>query len=115
MPQPSACTETPRTITVGHGATTYGAADRHLGHLAGALGDLESADEHYEAAHAIHRRLRAPLLLAHSQTAHAALLWKRGLPQDRERARPLVAEAVAAYDRLGLARRVAEARHAIEA
>ena len=99
-----------RTVAVGHGAACDGAVDHHLGVLAAALGDPDLADEHFTAARALHRQLRAPLWLAHTQREHARALWKRGTPGDREQARGLQAEAIAAYERMGLAHRVRQAR-----
>ena len=99
-----------RTVAVGHGAACDGAVDHHLGILAVALGDADLADEHFSAARALHRQLRSPLWVAHTQREHARALWKRGTPGDREAARRLQAEAIAAYERMGLAHRVAQAR-----
>lgn len=99
-----------RMIVVGHGISTLGAVSHHRGTLAVVLGDHDAADEHFSAARALHRRMGARLLLAHTQREHARALWKRGTPGDREQARELQAEAVAAYERFGLAQRVREAR-----
>jgi hypothetical protein len=52
----------------------------------------------------------APLWLAHTQREQARALWKRGTPGDREQARGLQAEAVAAYERFGLPHRVRQAQ-----
>ena len=99
-----------RMVAVGHGAACDGAVDHHLGVLAAALGDPDLADEHFTAARALHRQLRAPLWLAHTRRKHARALWKRGTPGDREQARGLQAEAIAAYERMGLPHRVRQAR-----
>jgi tetratricopeptide (TPR) repeat protein len=99
-----------RVVVAGHGAACDGAVDHHLGVLASALGDADLADEHFTAARALHRKLRAPLWLAHTQREQARALWKRGSPGDREQARVLQAEAIAAYERFGLAHRVSQAR-----
>jgi hypothetical protein len=99
-----------RMVVVGHGAAIDGAVDHHLGVVAAALGDQDLADDHFTAARALHRRLRAPLWLAHTQREHARALWKRGTPGDREQARGLQTEAIATYDRLGLPHRVRQAR-----
>jgi len=99
-----------RAIVVGQGAACDGAVDHHLGVLATALGDPDLADDHFVAARALHRQLRSPLWVAHTQREQARTLWKRGTPGDREQARRLQAEALAAYERLGLPHRAAQAR-----
>jgi hypothetical protein len=103
-----------RIIGVGHGAACDGAVDHHLGALAVALGDADLADEHFTAARALHRRLCAPLWLAHTQREQARALWKRGTPGDREQARGLAAEAVTAYERFGLPHRVRQVQEIVE-
>jgi hypothetical protein len=104
-----------RVIAIGRGISTLGAVSHHRGMLALVLGDPDLADDHFAAARALHRQLRAPLWVAHTQREHARALWKRGTPGDRETARRLQAEATLAYERMGLAHRVAQARAAAEA
>jgi len=99
-----------RIVTVGHGAACDGAVDHHLGVLAVALGDADLADEHFTAARALHRQLHSPLWVAHTQREQARALWKRGTPGDRETARRLQGEALAAYERMGLGHRAGQAR-----
>jgi hypothetical protein len=89
--------------------------DHHLGVLAVALGDADLADDHFVAARALHRQLRSPLWVAHTQREHARALWKRGTPGDRETARRLQGEATLAYEKMGLAHRAAQARAAVDA
>jgi hypothetical protein len=97
-----------RMIVIGHGISTSGAVAHHRGTLAVVLGDYDAADEHLGAARALHRRMGTPLWLAHTQREHARALWKRGTPGDREQARGLQGEALATYERLGLAHRVGQ-------
>jgi DNA-binding winged helix-turn-helix (wHTH) protein/tetratricopeptide (TPR) repeat protein len=99
-----------RMVAVGYGSASNGAVSHHLGVLALALGDGDGADEHFEAARALHRRAGAPLWVAHTQREHARALWKRGTPGDREQARGLQAEAIAAYERFDLPYRAQQAR-----
>ena len=99
-----------RMIAIGHGISTSGAVAHHRGSLAVVLGDHDAADEHFSAARALHRRMGAPLWLAHTQREQSRTLWKRGTPGDREQARGLQAEAVAAYERFGLPHRVRQAQ-----
>ncbi len=58
-----------RVIVVGQGATVHGAASHHLGLLAAALGERERAARHFDAAEALHARLRAPLWLERTRRA----------------------------------------------
>jgi hypothetical protein len=104
-----------RIVVAGHGAACDGAVAHHLGILASALGDADLADDHFSAALALHRQLRSPLWVAHTQRERARSLWKRGTPGDRELARRLQAEALAAYARMGLPHRSAQARAIAEA
>jgi DNA-binding winged helix-turn-helix (wHTH) protein/tetratricopeptide (TPR) repeat protein len=97
-----------RMIVVGHGSGCHGAVDHHLGLLEASLGNLDAADDHFEAAEMQHRRLRARLWLAHTQREHARALWKGGAPHDRERARELAEVARALYRGLGLSHWVEE-------
>lgn len=99
-----------RMISIGHGISTSGAVAHHRGCLAVVLGDHDAADEHFGVARALHRRMGAPLWVAHTQREHAHALWKRGTPGDREQARRFQAEAIAAYERFGLAHRVSQTR-----
>ena len=54
------------------------------------------------------RASRRALAAAHTRRAHASVLLDRSEPGDAERARTLLAEAGAAYDRMGLRHRVEE-------
>jgi DNA-binding winged helix-turn-helix (wHTH) protein/tetratricopeptide (TPR) repeat protein len=99
-----------RAIVIGEGAGCNGAVDHHLGVLAAALGDADLGDDHFVAARALHRQLRSPLWVAHTQREQARALWKRGTPGDREQARGLQGDALAAYERLDLPHRAAQAR-----
>lgn len=62
-----------RMIVVGQGATTHGAVSHHLGLLHAALGEVELARAHLDAAESIHARANAPLWLGHTRRARAAL------------------------------------------
>jgi DNA-binding winged helix-turn-helix (wHTH) protein/tetratricopeptide (TPR) repeat protein len=91
-----------RLVIPGYGAACDGAVDHHLARLAETCGDLDAADEHYDAAVTLERRAGARLFCAHSQRRWAALLWKRGLPRERDQAREHAAEAASAYRALDL-------------
>lgn len=84
------------------GAVFYGSASLALGRLAQARGAWEDAIAHYEDAADAHRRVGAPLLLAHTDRHLAALLRTRCAEGDWERAVALLAEAAAIYRHVGV-------------
>jgi tetratricopeptide (TPR) repeat protein len=92
-----------RIVALGHGVAFDGAVAYHLGTLAATSGDLDAAEDHYEAALTQHRRLGARLFDAHTQRELAEILRKRSRPGDRARAEALLAEAAAGYRTLGFA------------
>ncbi|HVM04802.1 MAG TPA: AAA family ATPase [Acidimicrobiales bacterium] len=82
----------------GIGAVCWGSVERPLGLVAAALGQIDRATAHFDAALAANRRLGAPLLVARTQRDAGVAL------DDRDR----LAAALAAYRRLGMEGRVAE-------
>lgn len=88
------------SVMVGHLVACYGAADRYLGMLATVLGEWDLAEEHFDAALALNRRLGARTWQAHTLYEHARMLLARGQEGDRTRAEGLLEEA------LGLARAI---------
>ena len=101
------------TITTGVVTVCYGAAGRYLGLLAGMLGDWQRAEEYFEAAIEINRRVRARPWLAHAQADLAAMLARRGNPRDGNRIEGLTREAwttARALDMTGLLRRLKPAQ-----
>jgi tetratricopeptide (TPR) repeat protein len=80
----------------------FGSVDRVLGVLAGMLGRWEEAERHFDAALGMDRRMGARPWAAHTRHDHAAMLLARDGPGDRERAGTLLAEAISAYDELGM-------------
>jgi DNA-binding winged helix-turn-helix (wHTH) protein/tetratricopeptide (TPR) repeat protein len=91
-----------RIAVVAHGAGCLGSVSHFLGLLAAAMGELDAAEEHLEEAEAVHRRLGARLLLAHTRRELALVLDKSGTPQARERARTSAREALETFKDLGL-------------
>jgi tetratricopeptide (TPR) repeat protein len=93
-----------RDLTVTAGVTTvcYGATGRYLGALAGVLGDWDAAEEHFEAALAINRAMRAWPWLAHTRYAYAEMLRRRRRPGDAMRAHALTAEVLETAIRLDM-------------
>jgi DNA-binding CsgD family transcriptional regulator len=86
-------------VVIGDVVACYGAADRYLGMLAATVGDLESAERHFEAALALNRRMGARTWLAHTAYEYGRMLRRRG---DGERARRLLGEAGAMAQSLGM-------------
>jgi DNA-binding CsgD family transcriptional regulator/tetratricopeptide (TPR) repeat protein len=79
-------------VMIGHLVSFYGAADRYLGMLAATLGELDRAEQHFELAIELNRRMGARTWLAHSQYQYARALIGRGRDAE-ERAGALAAEA----------------------
>lgn len=77
------------------GGPCLGSADRLLGNLASVMQRWELAQTHFEAALEMDRRTGSRVWLAHSRTAFAAMLYARAQASDHERARALLAEALA--------------------
>ncbi|HKN49995.1 MAG TPA: LuxR C-terminal-related transcriptional regulator, partial [Actinomycetota bacterium] len=94
-------------VMIGHGVGCYGAADRYLGMLAAVLGDLEAAERHFEAAIDLNRAMGGSTWLAHTAYEYGRMLLAGG---DRTRAAPLVAEAVAIAESVGMPTLLARAR-----
>jgi DNA-binding CsgD family transcriptional regulator/tetratricopeptide (TPR) repeat protein len=65
-------------VTIGHGVACYGSADRYLGMLATAFGDLPLAEGHLLRARDLNRAMGAVTWLAHSSYAYARVLELQG-------------------------------------
>jgi DNA-binding CsgD family transcriptional regulator/tetratricopeptide (TPR) repeat protein len=85
-------------VMIGHLVSCYGAADRYLGMLAATLGDSERAEEHFEHALQLNRRMGAATWLAHTAYEYGRFL----LPRDRERSSALLGEAASLAARIGM-------------
>lgn len=93
----------------GTGTCCVGSIDRHLGLLAGCLGDWHQAGTHFDRALAAHRAAGATLLVAHTLRQHAQMLLARAAADGDARARgdtsqasAMRAEADEIYRQLGL-------------
>lgn len=96
-------------VMIGHLVCCYGAADRYLGVLAATLGEAQRAEEHFERALALNRRMALPTWLAHTAYEYARFLDGRG-GASRARARALAGEAAAIAERVGMRELLARAR-----
>ncbi len=98
-------------MVIGAATATYGSCDRYLGQMCTLLGRYDEAASHFQAAHALHRRLGARSWVARGQADHAAMLLRRDEPGDLVLAMDLIDEARDQLRALGMevpARRVAE-------
>ncbi|HSD79269.1 MAG TPA: LuxR C-terminal-related transcriptional regulator, partial [Solirubrobacteraceae bacterium] len=89
-------------VMIGHLVAWYGAADRYLGMLAATLGESDRAEEHFERALALNRRMGGATWVAHTAYEYARLLLARRR-RERERAERLLGEAAGLAERIGMA------------
>jgi DNA-binding SARP family transcriptional activator/DNA-binding CsgD family transcriptional regulator len=94
-------------VTIGSGVIFCGPADRYLGMLAATLGDPERADGHFAAALELNRRMGASTWLAHTYYEYGRMLRSNG---ESERAEPLLAEAAALAEQVGMSALLARIR-----
>jgi DNA-binding CsgD family transcriptional regulator/tetratricopeptide (TPR) repeat protein len=87
-------------VMIGHLVEFYGAADRYLGMLAATIGEWPRAEQHFERALELNRRMGADTWLAHTQYEYARGLRAAG--RDEERVGALAGEARQLAARIGL-------------
>jgi DNA-binding CsgD family transcriptional regulator/tetratricopeptide (TPR) repeat protein len=97
-------------VMIGYGVACYGAADRYLGMLSATLAEWDRAEQHFEAAADLNRRMGARTWLAHTAYEHARMLLARARPEDRGRAGSLVSTAAALAEEIGMAALAVRAR-----
>jgi DNA-binding CsgD family transcriptional regulator/tetratricopeptide (TPR) repeat protein len=88
-------------VMIGHLVCCYGAADRYLGMLAATLGEADRAEQHFERALVLNRRMGAPAWVAHTAYQYARFLLGRGRGA-REQAQALAADAAALVEQFGM-------------
>lgn len=88
-------------VMIGHLVAYQGSADRYLGMLATTLGEWQQAEEHFERAMELNRRMGASTWLAHTSYEYARLLLRRPSP-DRDRADELLGQATRLARRIGM-------------
>jgi tetratricopeptide (TPR) repeat protein len=79
-----------------------GSAARSLGMAASACGRFDEAERHFLDALQMNERLGARPWLADTESAYGQMLLTRNEPGDAERARELIAQALATYQELGM-------------
>jgi DNA-binding NarL/FixJ family response regulator len=87
-----------------------GAVARYLGLLAATLARWHEAEQHFDRALAVHARMGALPLVAHTARDYAAMLLAWGRDGDLPRARHLLELAAAHYTGLGMTQHAARAR-----
>ena len=97
------------------GIATRGSVELNLARLAGLLGDMDRAVDHFAAAEAAHRGLGAPLLLARTHLARAAWLLGLGGADETAAAADLLARGAALAREHGSAAIDREARELLGA
>ena len=85
------------------GITLFGPVERYLGLAAACSEQYEDAEEHFGRAAAACERIGAPTWLARSRHEWALMLMRRGQAGDRERAEPLLDQALEAAVAFGCA------------
>jgi DNA-binding CsgD family transcriptional regulator len=88
-------------VMIGHLVAHYGAADRYLGMLAATMGEHERAEEHFERALELNRRMGAGTWLAHTLYEYARLLLAQP-GGGKRRAELLLGEAATLTQRIGM-------------
>jgi DNA-binding NarL/FixJ family response regulator len=84
------------------GGPCLGSADRVLGNLATVMARWDVAQHHFEAALLMDRQTGSRVWLAHSRYAYAVMLHSRAHAGDLDRARALLADALAESTALGM-------------
>jgi class 3 adenylate cyclase len=100
------------------GSLAYGSIASALGALCTTLERYEQAEGHFAAAAELEQRFGAPVFLARTHVGWGRALIARGGPGDLDRAKPMLALAEQAAERLGaqgIVREVAECRSALMA
>ncbi|HEV7750855.1 MAG TPA: BTAD domain-containing putative transcriptional regulator [Baekduia sp.] len=92
-----------RQFATAAGISSRGSVELNLGRLAGLLGHVDRAVEHFAAAEAAHRALDAPLLLARTFLARGAWLLSLGGRDEAAAASDLLVRSVALARRHGSA------------
>jgi class 3 adenylate cyclase/tetratricopeptide (TPR) repeat protein len=92
------------TITAGVTTVCLGAAARQLGLLSTALGEWDRAERHFDVALDLNQRMRAPPWTAWTKHNVAAMLLRRGRPEDRGRAILTAQESMDAATKFGMVR-----------
>jgi DNA-binding SARP family transcriptional activator/tetratricopeptide (TPR) repeat protein len=92
-----------RNVVTGFFTACYGAAAHYLGLLSATMSRWAQAERHFEEALEGNARLGARPWLAHTQYQYAAMLLARDDVDERDRATPLLTQALETARELGMA------------
>jgi tetratricopeptide (TPR) repeat protein len=92
-----------------------GSFSRSLGQLAALLERWDDAERHFQDAIEMNTRMGFHPWVALTQLNYAQMLLARDGPADREKARELLAEALAAAERMGMAKVASDSRALLSA
>ena len=95
-------------VVIGLGILFLGSVELYLGQLAATAERFDDSEHHFDAARAMHEQMRSPPMCAHTDHQHARMLLTRARPDDRTRARELLARAAISASALGMTRLSAE-------
>ena len=101
--------------TVAYPELIFGSVERPLGILAGMTGRSGESDDHFRRAIDANARMSARPSVARTEHDHARILLRRGGPEDRPRARQLLAAAREAYAELDMQPWLARVEEELEA
>ena len=106
-----------RNVVVGRNATYNGSASRLLGPAGRRARRVTTlAERHYEEAQEMHAPMGArPMARAHRRSSYAEMLLRAAAPDDVERAREMLADAILVADALGMVVLAERARDASSA
>ncbi len=89
-------------VLMGIGSACYGSASRYLGALATTMGRWDEAEQHFDDALTMNRRMGAHPWVAHTQYQYARMLLSRDQLGDSEKAATLLKGALATARELGM-------------
>lgn len=89
-------------VLISVGSACYGSASRFLGALATIMERWDEAEQHFDTALTINRRMGARPWLAHTQYQYTRMLLSRDQPGDSEKAEALIKDALTTARELGM-------------
>jgi len=90
-------------VIVANEVACMGAVDRYLAMLETVLERWNDAEQHFESALALERRIESPPLIARTQYWYGSMLGQRDSPTYRERANQLLTQCAHTASNLGMA------------
>jgi tetratricopeptide (TPR) repeat protein len=103
-----------RCAMLGNGAALFGSIARSVALLHAAQHGYQAAESHFEDALAMNTRMGARPWIARTQLDYARMLLQRDAAGDRDRARELLAAALATANEIGMVKVAADCEAALE-